>query len=165
MGTNDDARDPSARGVVRLVETGDRRPVASVSAIVQFMGRALLHAERPTNLSCLCRNGGTSRCAALVIRIQLALPAIPQRIELHGALYAIGRSIVGDRLDEACACVKLQLKELTALLITFAYNTGYVSRSSFVRVFRKAYGGNPTDNQPGSSLECQFAPRPALRSQ
>jgi hypothetical protein len=59
MVTNNDARDPSARGVVRLVETGNRCPVVSVSAIVQFKARVLLHAERPTNLSCLCRNPGT----------------------------------------------------------------------------------------------------------
>jgi hypothetical protein len=43
MRTNDDARDPPARGVVGLVETGDdHHPVASVSAIVQFKGWALL---------------------------------------------------------------------------------------------------------------------------
>jgi hypothetical protein len=28
---------------------------------------------------------------------------------------------------------------------------GYVCRGSFVKVFRKAYAGSPTDNQPGSS--------------
>lgn len=39
------------------------------------------------------------------------------------------------------------------LLIGFAYDTGFVSRSCFVRVFTKAYDRNPTDNQLGSSLE------------
>ena len=45
----------------RLVETGDRRPVASVSAI---RGRVLRRAKRPTTLLRLCRNGGISRCVA-----------------------------------------------------------------------------------------------------